>query len=71
MGGAAGIGAGLWWTNADTAKQLEGPFETQMLSIGPIEAQFSASGKTVVFSIGGALGEGAGTAHLQTNTQSW
>jgi hypothetical protein len=57
-GGAAGLGTGLFLTNAGHADDLLGPFDTRTITTPLIAIQWATSGETwfVDFTIGPALG---------------
>ena len=59
FGASAGLGVGIWGTNANNAQQLLGPFDTSTLNVGFITAQWAedASG-TYTWSLGFAKGLG-------------
>ncbi len=81
FGGYAGVGAGVFLTNADSSTQLGGPFRTYSFSVGSgtlgVSFQFSigqdANGGTIwefVFMPVG-VGYGASASAYNTNSTTW
>lgn len=74
IGGSAGVGAGIFYSNADRFDQLDGNFSTTLLgfgSIGTIQYDTDCqSGIYVIQAYPGPLGKGPsyGVAHLGTYT---
>jgi RHS repeat-associated protein len=71
IGASAGLGAGVFYTNADNAEQLAGPFDTSTLNVGFFTVQWAedASG-TYTASLGLSKGVGFDFNRYQVNTDS-
>ncbi len=61
-------GAGVFLTNASNPSQLDGPFSTLILELGPVEIQFGQSGSTWIGSLTFGFGGGFGYSVLTTGT---
>ena len=69
-GGYAGFGGGAFFTNANSAKQLCGPFKTYTLNLPGFSAQFAIGGGTWIFS--GTVGPSIGAAASSySTTTTW
>ncbi|MCC6329083.1 MAG: RHS repeat-associated core domain-containing protein [Acidobacteria bacterium] len=73
FGGGGGIGAGVFWSNADNWDQFGGDFGTTIYGLGPIgsiEIDAGDNGVYVVQVYPGPLGKGQnyGVVHLRTTT---
>jgi RHS repeat-associated protein len=65
-GASAGVGAGSYYTNATSTEELEGPFDTQNISVGPFNIQWATSGEIQQMSIG--LGKSVGLSESKYKT---
>jgi hypothetical protein len=71
-GANAGVGLGLFLTNAGNSTTLGGQFNTVTVSIGPVSVELDWSNGTWMLSATAGKGTGlpAGVMTLQTNTYS-
>ena len=67
-GAFAGIGGGLFFTNAGNSTTLGGPFTSYIASIGIFSGELDYSNGTFVVSFGIGKSIGLGLARMQTNT---
>ncbi|WP_284319305.1 RHS repeat-associated core domain-containing protein [Dyella acidisoli] len=58
IGASAGLGAGIWGTNANSAEQLLGPFDTSTLNFAFLSFQWAEADGTWVWSVGFSKGLG-------------
>ncbi len=72
FGATAGLGGGIFFTNAKCAKQLLGPFDTWSVNLPVISFQFATDGKTRIGSIqiGRSLGFSFSRYKVTTETAS-
>jgi hypothetical protein len=72
VGGFAGFGGGGFLTNAKSACQLQGPFDTSIFGFGPGELQISRSGPIFMLSLtfGPSVPGGVGLSNFSTTTAS-
>jgi len=66
----AGVGPGVFWTNADKWCELGGDFETTIIGFGPVAIQIDAGdNNTYVVQVnGGGAGASYGITHFRTHT---
>jgi RHS repeat-associated protein len=67
-GAYAGISGGVFFTNANSANDLRGPFYGLNLDLGILSIQLAWSGGTVIGSVTAGPGEIGGASGYQTNT---
>lgn len=72
VGASAGVGVGLFFTNAKRPQELRGPFHTRQLNTPWFGIQFDQSGNTKVFSftVGPSLGASYWSGKTSTVTTS-
>jgi RHS repeat-associated protein len=70
VGAYAGFGGGGFMTNAKSACQLQGPFDTTIINFWIGEFQYSSSGKVKIGSLTFGPGVGAGLSYSSTTTVS-
>ncbi len=70
VGGYAGFGGGGFVTNATSACQLQGPFDTTIVNFWVGEFQYSSSGNVKIGSLTFGPGVGAGLSYSSTTTAS-
>jgi RHS repeat-associated protein len=71
LGATFGAGAGGFWSNAVSFKDLAGPFETTIIATPLVGIEIDKSGDTYVVSVTAGKGWGGGIFHLKTNTPNW
>lgn len=67
-GAVAGLGGGVFVTNAGSSQQLQGPFDTTIVNLYFAEFQYSTSNGTWIVSITAGPASGAGIGNLSTMT---
>jgi hypothetical protein len=70
IGAYAGFGGGGFFTNATSACQLQGPFDTTIVNFWIGEFQYSSSGKVKIGSLTFGPPSGAGLSYSSTTTVS-
>jgi RHS repeat-associated protein len=69
FGAQAGIGPGIFYTNANNSKDLSGPFNTLTITVWGLSWQYGTSGSTYITSLSYAPGPGTGSVSVYpTNT---
>lgn len=68
LGASAGLGAGVWFTNANNAEQLLGPFDTSTLDFAFLSFQFAYADGTWTGSISFSKGWGSDFNRYQVAT---
>jgi hypothetical protein len=68
MGAFAGVGGGLFLTNAGNSTTLRGSFTSYIASVGPVGIEFDHANGIKVLSVTVGKSTGFGTTRLQTNT---